>query len=574
MLAALMRNKYNLGILVSSQMFLSISLHSCRLELASIHHAGGQPHPAAGGATDPEIEAQFAKHQSASATQQFLSKQSMPEHQIASLQKPAQKAQSSLANGLKQGSAQSAGFGNQKISIPDAMPVVATSGLHQNGMVMQEQPQLQLTSGGQKRKRGAALASLHCRVPQDATSVVASPGLHQHDVVKQEQQKPAAAASEGRKRSKQKQQQQDGVTKPALQDHVDQLHMQQHVENVPSPKSERAGGGRAQKKHRRSSLHAGESFADLSSTATGLPMAGPVSFHTSTGNGAKSHGNGTLQPGASQSVNPEPQHAPGRTSFTMAGATSKKLARLQRLESEHAAAEHAEQLGKRDAQQGSRDVPEPISMPISKHFKAFRDQGPASGDLATQQHSSEIPARACAAMDPMPSSSQLIHKKDDADKLFSLKHRRRKMKQQHGVVKSSQPEHGQQQYTLNAAGMPEGSREGCPSQQLSHHPDPAIITKQLHPPTQAASHEQPAAVMHSTSRRKEGSGLLEQMRAKLSGGHFRWLNEQLYTTTGDAALEFMTQNPSHFNEYHKVNDFGSLTFIWSSCLFSNNRRTN
>ncbi|KAK9867631.1 hypothetical protein WJX84_011705 [Apatococcus fuscideae] len=61
-------------------------------------------------------------------------------------------------------------------------------------------------------------------------------------------------------------------------------------------------------------------------------------------------------------------------------------------------------------------------------------------------------------------------------------------------------------------------------------------------------------------KKKQGSGLLDQMRAKLSGSHFRWLNEHLYTTTGDAALDFMTSNPSHFDEYHK--GFRQQTAQW------------
>lgn len=41
------------------------------------------------------------------------------------------------------------------------------------------------------------------------------------------------------------------------------------------------------------------------------------------------------------------------------------------------------------------------------------------------------------------------------------------------------------------------------------------------------------------------------MRAKLSGGHFRMLNEQLYTTKGDEALHLVQQNPGVFDAYHE-----------------------
>ena len=40
-------------------------------------------------------------------------------------------------------------------------------------------------------------------------------------------------------------------------------------------------------------------------------------------------------------------------------------------------------------------------------------------------------------------------------------------------------------------------------------------------------------------RASSGSRLLDKMRAKLQGGRFRWLNEQLYTSSGDAAFQLM-----------------------------------
>ncbi|CAL6428590.1 unnamed protein product [Bathycoccus prasinos] len=45
--------------------------------------------------------------------------------------------------------------------------------------------------------------------------------------------------------------------------------------------------------------------------------------------------------------------------------------------------------------------------------------------------------------------------------------------------------------------------------------------------------------------------LIDKMRAKLSGGHFRMLNEQLYTTKGDEALHLVQQNPGVFDAYHE-----------------------
>lgn len=53
------------------------------------------------------------------------------------------------------------------------------------------------------------------------------------------------------------------------------------------------------------------------------------------------------------------------------------------------------------------------------------------------------------------------------------------------------------------------------------------------------------------AKQKDG-GLLAQMRAKLSGGRFRWLNEQLYTCPGEEALELMQGQPHLFQQYHEV----------------------
>ncbi|XP_014520883.1 ribosomal RNA-processing protein 8 [Vigna radiata var. radiata] len=49
---------------------------------------------------------------------------------------------------------------------------------------------------------------------------------------------------------------------------------------------------------------------------------------------------------------------------------------------------------------------------------------------------------------------------------------------------------------------------------------------------------------------KEPSTFLEKMRARLSGGHFRMINEKLYTCTGKEALDYFKEEPSLFDMYH------------------------
>ncbi|KAK9062445.1 hypothetical protein SSX86_019631 [Deinandra increscens subsp. villosa] len=46
------------------------------------------------------------------------------------------------------------------------------------------------------------------------------------------------------------------------------------------------------------------------------------------------------------------------------------------------------------------------------------------------------------------------------------------------------------------------------------------------------------------------SSFLEKMKAKLSGGHFRMINEKLYTCSGGEALNYFKEDPSLFNMYH------------------------
>ena len=46
------------------------------------------------------------------------------------------------------------------------------------------------------------------------------------------------------------------------------------------------------------------------------------------------------------------------------------------------------------------------------------------------------------------------------------------------------------------------------------------------------------------------SAFMKKMRAKLSGGQFRMLNERLYTTTGDEGLALVKDSPELFEAYH------------------------
>ncbi|GIL75907.1 hypothetical protein Vretifemale_5620 [Volvox reticuliferus] len=51
--------------------------------------------------------------------------------------------------------------------------------------------------------------------------------------------------------------------------------------------------------------------------------------------------------------------------------------------------------------------------------------------------------------------------------------------------------------------------------------------------------------------KKAAAGFLDKMRAKLAGGRFRYLNEELYTRSGKEAFRMMQSQPELFSQYHE-----------------------
>ncbi|XP_058093701.1 ribosomal RNA-processing protein 8 [Magnolia sinica] len=54
----------------------------------------------------------------------------------------------------------------------------------------------------------------------------------------------------------------------------------------------------------------------------------------------------------------------------------------------------------------------------------------------------------------------------------------------------------------------------------------------------------------SCSSSSKSTPFLDKMRARLKGGHFRMINEKLYTCSGNEALSFFKKDPTLFNVYH------------------------
>jgi hypothetical protein len=55
--------------------------------------------------------------------------------------------------------------------------------------------------------------------------------------------------------------------------------------------------------------------------------------------------------------------------------------------------------------------------------------------------------------------------------------------------------------------------------------------------------------------------VLDKLKSHLSGGHFRFLNESLYTTTGDAAFSTFSSQPELFDQVPLVSSI-SIVDPW------------
>ncbi|XP_026445091.1 ribosomal RNA-processing protein 8-like [Papaver somniferum] len=82
-----------------------------------------------------------------------------------------------------------------------------------------------------------------------------------------------------------------------------------------------------------------------------------------------------------------------------------------------------------------------------------------------------------------------------------------------------------------------------------------------HPKKLVSAPQKSSSVDNSNSKRRktnavvpDGGGkqlsFLEKAKARLSGGHFRMINEKLYTCSGEEALNYFKEDPSLFNMYH------------------------
>lgn len=70
------------------------------------------------------------------------------------------------------------------------------------------------------------------------------------------------------------------------------------------------------------------------------------------------------------------------------------------------------------------------------------------------------------------------------------------------------------------------------------------------PPTKVKNKKRNQMATTTTAQSKM-STLQQNMQQKLKGARFRWINESLYTKTGDKAFDMVQKDPSIFEEYHQ-----------------------
>ncbi|KAG2714660.1 hypothetical protein I3760_03G038000 [Carya illinoinensis] len=91
------------------------------------------------------------------------------------------------------------------------------------------------------------------------------------------------------------------------------------------------------------------------------------------------------------------------------------------------------------------------------------------------------------------------------------------------------------------------------NKKLRHEKDDSVAVEDVDE-RQEEEKEEPSASAFAKRTKSQGfsksSTFLNKMKARLSGGHFRMINEKLYTCTGKEALDYFKEDPALFNVYH------------------------
>jgi len=104
-----------------------------------------------------------------------------------------------------------------------------------------------------------------------------------------------------------------------------------------------------------------------------------------------------------------------------------------------------------------------------------------------------------------------------------------------------------------------GRNRWKPSSSSQQEPPPAAAPAPLSSPPAKRRRKDGTGQAAAAPKRGNTSSLLEKMRARLSGGHFRMLNEKLYTCSGQDAFDYFKNDPTLFDV---VSYFSSLFYYW------------
>jgi Hypothetical methyltransferase len=106
-----------------------------------------------------------------------------------------------------------------------------------------------------------------------------------------------------------------------------------------------------------------------------------------------------------------------------------------------------------------------------------------------------------------------------------------------GPAAADQPKRKKRKRQQEQSQAAKPAADAVPATKLSAAAQPSAESMPAPQPAAAATAAVPPAA--APPRAAGGSKLLDKMRGKLQGGRFRWLNEQLYTSTGGEALRMM-----------------------------------
>ncbi|CEP63316.1 25S rRNA (adenine645-N1)-methyltransferase LALA0_S07e07360g [Lachancea lanzarotensis] len=96
----------------------------------------------------------------------------------------------------------------------------------------------------------------------------------------------------------------------------------------------------------------------------------------------------------------------------------------------------------------------------------------------------------------------------------------------------------------------EAEKDAHPKKKVKNTSDKPVSKKRPLSDVEPASKVTKKQSDDGSASKKPLTALQQKMLTKLSGSRFRWINEQLYTTSSNSALDLIKKQPQLFDEYH------------------------